>query len=61
MASLCGAFCSFCGRCGRKLRRGLKIAKPQDVAAPGVPDKAKGLVEANARNRAGRSDSESGG
>lgn len=61
VASLCGAFCSFCGRCGRKFEKELKIAKPQDVPAPGVPDKAKGLVKASMRNRPGRSGSENGG
>ncbi len=39
----------------------LKIAKPQDVPAPGVPDKAKGLIKASMRNRPGRSGSENGG
>lgn len=39
MAGSCGAFCSFCGRCGREIAKELRNAKPKGVAPPGVSSK----------------------
>lgn len=38
MAGSCGAFCCFCGRCGRKLPEEMQALKPKGVAPPGVTD-----------------------
>lgn len=32
----CGAFCSFCGRCGKTVEKSFANPKPPDVAPPGV-------------------------
>ena len=45
MSSQCGAFCSFCGRCGRTVTGQIKAEKPKDVLPPGVPDRKKRVVE----------------
>lgn len=42
MAGSCGAFCSFCGRCGRRIADELCDMKPKDVPPPGVSDKSVG-------------------
>lgn len=42
MAS-CGAFCSFCGRCGRRIAEEMCGMKPKGVAPPGVADKGVGI------------------
>ncbi len=39
MMGSCGAFCSFCGRCGRRIAKELGSIKPPDVAPPGISDK----------------------
>lgn len=38
MSRQCGAFCSFCGQCGREVAKELKVKKPEGVAPPGVSD-----------------------
>ena len=45
MASQCGAFCSFCGRCGRQAAEESKITIPEGVPAPGVRSVEKGLPD----------------
>ena len=32
----CGAFCSYCGKCGRKIDERLVRNKPANVSPPGV-------------------------
>ena len=48
MPSQCGAFCSFCGRCGRAVTKELKVEKPLDVAPPGVVRSAGDVAERRA-------------
>ena len=36
MTANCGAFCSFCGRCGRKVSEEFKATVPKGVLPPGV-------------------------
>lgn len=35
MSSQCGAFCSFCGRCGRRVSEEFRPLKPKDILPPG--------------------------
>ena len=32
----CGAFCSFCGRCGKTVEKSFSGPRPTDAAPPGV-------------------------
>lgn len=36
----CGAFCSFCGKCGRNAGKELKLHAPPNVPPPGVSAEA---------------------
>lgn len=43
MASQCGAFCSFCGKCGRSVTGAFRAEVPEGIAPPGViPARAAG-------------------
>lgn len=36
MAGSCGAFCAFCGKCGREIPKAMLEHKPKNVPPPGV-------------------------
>ena len=40
----CGAFCSFCGRCGKTVEKSFSGPRPTDAAPPGVPSRSASAV-----------------